>query len=257
MDLLRVAKQAALDAGKLLCEGYGKSHQVHAKAGLHDIVTEYDKSSEDCIIATILKEFPDHAILAEESGSKPNSSSVTWVIDPLDGTVNFSRNIPVFSISIAACIGSEVVCGIVYQPIANELFIAEKGKGAFLNGSRLKVSSRSTFDKAVLATGFPYNVDEDPMHCIETFAEMTRLGVPIRRLGSAAIDLAYVAAGRYDAYWEVSLHPWDMAAGKLLVEEAGGKVTHYDGTPHGVFCHKTILASNGSLHPLMMEMITP
>ena len=152
-------------------------------------------------------------------------SDVTWIIDPLDGTVNFARNIPVFSVSIAAAIDQKIVCGVVYQPITQELFIAEKDKGAYLNGKQLFVSKVAQFDEALMSTGFPYNVDKNPLHCVEKFAQMQVKGVPIRRLGSAAIDLAYVAAGRYDVFWEVGLHPWDMAAGKLLVEEAGGTVS--------------------------------
>ncbi len=260
MNLTFVAIQAALQAGELLKKGFGSSFEISSKEKKQDLVTEFDKASERTIIDTILNQFPDHAILAEESGAKKTNSSTLWIIDPLDGTVNFAHNIPVFSVSIAASIEGEVVCGVIYQPIVNELFIAEKGKGAYLNGAALQVSSKSRLDESILATGFPYNVDEDPLHCIEKFGEMTRLGIPIRRLGSAAIDLAYVAAGRFDAYWEVSLRPWDMAAGKLLVEEAGGKVTHYDGSAHEIFSipnvyNTTILASNGHLHPQMMAKL--
>lgn len=257
MDLTLIAIQAALRAGNLLRKGFGTTYEISLKPGNQNLVTDFDKAAEKTIIETILKYFPEDAILAEESGSKPTSSSTLWIIDPLDGTVNFANNIPVFSVSIAAYTHHEALCGVIYQPITEELFVAKKGMGAFLNGSPIQVTSKKDFDRAVLATGFPYNVDEDPLHCIETFAKMTRLGVPIRRLGSAAIDLAYVAAGRYDAYWEVSLQPWDLAAGKLLVEEAGGKVTHYDGSLHDTFSTKTILATNGHLHPLMQRQINP
>jgi myo-inositol-1(or 4)-monophosphatase len=197
-------------------------------------------------------------VLAEESGdTRKGKSPITWIIDPLDGTVNFAHNIPVFSVSIAAACDDQIVCGVVYQPITQELFIATKGKGAYLNGKQIFVSKVSNFDQALMATGFPYNVDENPLHCIQSFTKMQARGVPIRRLGSAAIDLSYVAAGRFDAYWEVGLHPWDMAAGKLLIEEAGGRVTHYDGAPHKIFCYDTLLATNGCFHQEMRQYLTP
>lgn len=255
-ELLFVALKAALQAGELLRQGFGTDFTVESKPGRHNLVTIYDKNSEKKIIDTIFSHFPSHAILAEESGAiQPASSEVTWIIDPLDGTVNFARNIPFFSISIAAAVRKEIVAGIVYQPITNELFFAEKNKGAYLNGKKLSVSSIHPIDRAVMATGFPYNVDQNPFFCVDRFAQMQVKGIPIRRLGSAALDLAYVAAGRFDAYWEVSLHPWDMAAGKLLVEEAGGRVSHYDGSPHKIFCQDTILATNGHLHEEMLVQL--
>jgi myo-inositol-1(or 4)-monophosphatase len=251
-----VAIQAALQAGELLKKGFGTRFEISTKEGIQNLVTEYDKTSEKKIIATILSHFPHHAFLAEESGKTGRKKApVIWIIDPLDGTVNFAHHIPHFSISIAAAIDKKIVLGVVYHPLLNELFVAEKGKGAYLNGNRLQVSKTRSFKNAILATGFPYNVHENPLHCINRFAEMTGLGIPIRRLGSAAIDLSYVAAGRFDAYWEVTLHPWDIAAGKLLVEEAGGKVTHYDGTAHRIFCHDTLLSSNGLLHEKMIEKL--
>ena len=248
-----IAIQAALSSGDLLRKGFGTSFQIESKPGKQNLVTEYDKASEKRILSLIAKEFPDHRFLAEESGSSPpSSSSVVWVIDPLDGTLNFAHHIPVFTISIAATVDKKVVSAVVYQPITQELFVAEKGKGAYLNGNRISVTQTQSIEQAMMATGFPYNVDKNPLHCIESFAYMTQLGVPIRRLGSAALDLAYVAAGRFDTYWEVSLYPWDMAAGKLLVEEAGGKVTHWDGSPHLIFNNDSILATNGPLHAPMI-----
>jgi myo-inositol-1(or 4)-monophosphatase len=173
----------------------------------------------------------------------------------LDGTVNFAHGIPLFSVSIAAVADNEVLASCVFQPMTQELFWAEKGQGAYLNGNKLNVTANTSLDNAILSTGFPYNVNEDPLHCIETFSKMARKGIPLRRLGSAAIDLAYVAAGRFDAFWEVSLQPWDFAGGKLLVEEAGGKVTQYDGKPCDLFKATTILATNGLLHPVMQKEI--
>jgi len=307
-ELTLIAIEAAKNAGALLQQGFGSYFEIDSKPGMQNLVTEYDHISEKAIITTISEHFPDHAFLAEESGStQKESSSVIWIIDPLDGTVNFAHNIPVFSVSIAACVDGKIVSGVVYHPMAQELFIAEKGKGAYLNtipkmiqepvlgcvkapavefpqvGPYLKhkthlresqprgfdaaqdrflnhfrykpifVSKTSDFKNALMATGFPYDVDKDPLSCVEKFAKMQLKGVPVRRLGSAAIDLAYVAAGRWDAYWEVGLHPWDMAAGKLLVEEAGGMTSHWDGTPHEIFGYTTMLASNGQLHPAMIE----
>jgi myo-inositol-1(or 4)-monophosphatase len=243
------AIQAALSAGNLLKRGFGTSYGVSSKEGKQNLVTEYDHASEELIFKYLKQQFPDHGILSEESHPKMlEEKEVLWIIDPLDGTVNFAHHIPVFSVSIAAAINNEIVCGVIYQPMTEELFTAERKKGAFLNGTRLKVSTNHQFDMAMMATGFPYNVDKNPLHCIDFFAHMTSLGLPIRRLGSAAIDLAYVAAGRFDGYWEVTLHPWDMAAGKLLVEEAGGKVTRYDGSIHTLFEEQSVLATNGHLH---------
>ncbi|MBS0604082.1 MAG: inositol monophosphatase [Verrucomicrobia bacterium] len=253
-ELTFVAIQSAMQAGALLRSGFGTDFKIDSKEGKQNLVTEYDKSSEACIISTILRHFPDHAILAEESGETQNGkSSVIWIIDPLDGTVNFAHGLPVFSVSIAAAIDGTVVSGVVYQPMTQELFTAEKGKGAYLNGKQIFVSKVDSFESSLMSTGFPYNVDKDPLHCVEKFAQMQLKGVPIRRLGSAAIDMSYVAAGRCDAFWEVGLHPWDMAAGKLLVEEAGGKVSHWDGSPHKIFGYETMLATNGLLHKSMLE----
>jgi myo-inositol-1(or 4)-monophosphatase len=253
-ELTFVAIQASLSAGALLRQGFGTEFEIKAKQGMQNLVTEYDKAAEKSIISLIFQHFPGHAILAEESGDiHKGKSPVTWIIDPLDGTANFARNIPVFSVSIAAAIDRQIVSGVVYQPITQELFIAEKGKGAYLNGKKISVSKTAQFEMAMMATGFPYDVDKNPLSCIDRFAMIQAKGVPIRRLGSAAIDLSYVATGRFDVFWEVGLHPWDMAAGKLLVEEAGGKISHWNGTPHKVFCYDTLLASNGLLHQKMIE----
>lgn len=253
-DLAFVAIQAALSAGALLKHGFDTEFEIKNKEGIQNLVTEYDNASEKNIISGILQRFPDHSILAEESGAiQKGKSPVTWIIDPLDGTVNFAHNVPMFSVSIAAAIDGDVVSGVVFQPMTQELFFAEKGKGAYLNGKRLFVSKIDRFEKAMMATGFPYDVDKNPLSCIERFTTMQSKGIPMRRLGSAALDLSYVAAGRFDAFWEVGLNAWDMAAGKLLVEEAGGKVTHWTGLPHKIFSYDTLLATNGLLHKKMIE----
>jgi myo-inositol-1(or 4)-monophosphatase len=254
-ELIIVAIQAALQAGDLLRKGFGTAFEISSKpGGRHNLVTQYDKAAETLIFSSIMKRFPNHGFIGEEQGQR-KQGDVVWIVDPLDGTVNFAHGIPIFAVSIAAAIENEIIAGCVYQPITQELFWAEKGKGSFLNGTPLAVTQNKTFDETLLATGFPYNVDENPLHCIETFDKMTRKGIPIRRFGSAAIDLSYVAAGRFDAYWEVSLQPWDYAAGKLIVEEAGGKVTRYDGAHCNIFEETTIIATNKHLHPAMLEAV--
>jgi len=249
-----VAIQAALEAGKLLRKGFGTSLQIINKPGHHNLVTQYDYASEAHIFSFLMKKFPSHGFFGEERGQS-KEGDVLWIVDPLDGTVNFAHNIPVFCVSIAAFFQGEVRIGCIYQPMTEELFWAEKGEGAFLNGMPLKVTSTPCLEEAFLTTGFPYNLEEDPLHCIETFSRLTKRGIPIRRLGSAAIDLSYVAAGRFDGYWEVSLQPWDFAAGKLLVEEAGGVVTRYDGAPLNLLEANPLLAAGPSLHLSMQRAL--
>lgn len=248
-----VAQEAAIKAGDILKKGFGTQFDIQSKEGKQNFATEYDLASEKCIIETILGYFPDHGIIAEESGiNKGKTAPVIWIIDPLDGTNNFVNKIPFFSISIAASINDEIVSGVVYIPILGELFLAEKGKGAYLNGTRLKVSDKESVEKASMGIGFPYNVHENPQHCIEQFLHFLKYGLPIRILGSAAIDLAYVAAGRYD-FFHTRLYPWDIAAGKLLVEEAGGKISHQDGSTHEIYGQVDILATNGKLHQAIIS----
>lgn len=256
-DLTRAAKEAAIEAGELLAQGFGTSFTVETKTGgRQNLVTEYDRAAEKLIMEFLREKTPECSFLAEESGSIPSASSdLLWIIDPLDGTVNFAHQVPVFSVSIAAVQNREIVAGVVYNPLVDELFTATKGEGAFLNDKKLKVSKNTTPDKAMLATGFPTNVEDDPRRCIETFDDMLRRGFPIRRLGSACLDLAYIAAGRFDAFWEVILHPWDIAAGRLLIEEAGGKITDYAGKPLDPVRAGPVLATNGLLHPFMLEVV--
>ena len=258
LDIARyclVAIRCALLAGEELVKGFNTSYTISSKEGKHNLVTAYDTLSEKLIIEIITQEFPHHTILAEESGLQDLGSDVIWVIDPLDGTVNFAHNIPLFSISIAVVVKGEIACAVIYQPITKELFTAQKDQGAFLNGKRLQVSSTSDLQQAILATGFPYNVDENPLQCIDQMARALHKGLPIRRLGSAAIDLAYTAAGRFDVYWEASLEPWDIAAGKLILEEAGGQLTNYEGTSRPYHTRESVLATNGRLHEEMKRLL--
>lgn len=250
------ATEIALSAGDVLKKGFGSQFAIRSKSGKQNLVTEYDSASEKLLITAIKNRYPTHSIIAEESGAHvQKNTQATWIIDPLDGTVNFAHGIPLFSISIAVAVDQEIVCGVVYQPMTKELFVAQKQQGAFLNGRLLHTSSITQIDQALLATGFPYDVHKNPLHCIEHFSEILKTGTPIRRLGSAAIDLAYVAAGRFDGFWEVGLNSWDMAAGMLLIKEAGGMVTHYDGAEHQIFGYHTLLATNKHLHPLMINYL--
>ncbi len=256
-ELTLLAIDAAQTAGAILRSGFGSTFKVSSKSERHDLVTDYDYRSEQSIISSIKAKFPHHHFLAEESGATHDSvaqSNVRWIIDPLDGTVNFAHAVPIFSISIAAEVDGELVSGVVYQPLLHELFVAEKGKGAWLNGKKITVSTTSNLSDSFLVTGFPYIVAENPSNCIDHFSRFLQLGIPIRRLGSAALDLAYTAAGRFDAFWEVSLSPWDVAAGVLLVLEAGGKVSNYFGESY-VVGNGSIVASNGLFEHEILKVL--
>lgn len=249
-----VAIQAALQAGTILKQGFQTAYQVFVKSGLHNLVTQFDKASEDAIIESIKHHFPDHHFLAEESGGEPITDNVLWIIDPLDGTVNFVHHIPMFAISIAAYAEDNLQVGVIYIPVTNELFYAERGSGAYLNGTPIQVSQIRTLPEAMALTGVPSSLENRAEH-LQPIRQIVDKQLPVRDLGSAAIHLAYVAAGRTDLFWIPYLYPWDVAAGKLLVEEAGGKVTHYDGTPHTLFAATNLLATNGFLHDEMVPIV--
>ncbi len=248
--LTKLAIDAAISAGKILKEGFNTTFTIKTKQGKHNLVTEYDLCSENHILDKIIKEFPDHTFICEERGQvgDDNSDTVQWFIDPLDGTVNFAHGIPFFSVSIAAKVKGKITVGVVYNPMTDELFVAKKGEGAFLNGEKISVSKTKTFDDAFLATGFPYTLKDNPSKCIDHFMKIIRNGLPIRRLGSAAIDMAYLACGRFDAYWETTLGPWDCAAAVLLIEEAGGKVTNWEGKPFTLSPKNELIATNKIIH---------
>jgi myo-inositol-1(or 4)-monophosphatase len=256
-DLSRItfiATQAALRAGEILRQGYQTTLQISVKSGLHNLVTQFDHAAEKAIIDLIKEKFPNHAFLAEESGaSSQTDAPVLWIIDPLDGTMNFVRHIPMFAVSIAAYANNEVQAGVIYLPITHELFVAEKGQGAYYNGSKMQVSTVASIDYAVAGVGFPGKENKNLKEHLNHFLQIASNGNPIRDFGAAAIGLAYLAAGRFDAYWIPSLQPWDMAAGKLLIEEAGGKVTHYDGSEHQIFPESSLLGSNGLLHKELVK----
>ncbi len=253
-ELLHAAEVAARRAGDILRSGFGSVITHTSKEGIHNLVTEYDLRCEETIISFLREATPNASFLAEESGLSSSDNELTWIIDPLDGTVNFAHGIPIFCVSIAAAIGGVPICGVVHQPLLNETFTAISGEGATLNGISLHVSKTSQLKESILVTGFPYNVNENPLNCIDQFNKMISMGLPIRRLGSAALDLAYIAAGRFDGYWEASLHAWDMAAGALLVQEAGGMVSHYGGREYHIG-YDSIVATNGLIHNELVDTL--
>ncbi len=254
--MLNIAIEAAKEAGKFLKHNLGKVGEINLKSGQErNLVTEIDKKSEEMIVGIIRKHFPNHDILAEESGSEHGKKSdFRWIIDPLDGTTNFTHGLPIFCVSIGLEHKGEIVAGVIYDPNLNELFSAEKGRGAFLNGKRLRVSQTPFLKNSLMVTGFPYDVTENPDNCIQHFVNFLMTAQAVRRMGSAAIDLAYVAAGRYDGFWEVNLNAWDMAAGVLLIREAGGKVTGFTGEEIDIY-GKRVVASNGLIHDEMVGLI--
>lgn len=250
-----VAIQAVLKASQILINGFRSNLEIKKKEGRHNLVTQYDLLSEKAIVSFIQESFPNHSILCEETGQVQKKGDIEWIIDPLDGTVNFAHSIPMFAISIGVRNKNEMICGVIYHPLMNELFVAEKGKGAFLNGNKLNVTSTKKLDDAILSTGFPYDLLNNPNKCIEHFVNVLRLGIPVRRLGSACLDLAYVAAGRIDGYWETGLGPWDISAGKLLVEEAMGKVTNWDGVEIILQNKNSIIATNSFIHLELLKIL--
>ncbi len=256
-QLLDSAIEAARQAGTLIREGItGNLGITYKPEGKNNLVTLMDTASEDLIRKILIGRHPDTQFLAEESGGNSELAQLTWVVDPIDGTVNYAHGIPLYCVSIAAVLHNEPVVGVVHNPNTNEMFTAIKGGGAYLNGSRLQVSSNDDLDRSVLVTGFPYNVEENPFGCIDSFAEIVGMGIPVRRLGSAALDLAYLAAGRFDAYWEVALHEWDVAAGALMVLEAGGMIGSYAPEQgHHTLVTDRLLASNGRVHERLRRIL--
>jgi myo-inositol-1(or 4)-monophosphatase len=247
-DLIEIAGIA----GKIIREGFGKNFQIEYKTNEKNLVTEIDKKSEKAIVDFVTKKYPSHSLLMEESGELKNESDFLWVIDPLDGTTNFAHGLPIFSVSIGVMKKNEIIAGVIYDVIQNIFYTAEKGGGAFANNTKLSVSKNDKLPLGVLVTGFPYDVAENPDNAFERFTALTKKARAVRRLGSAAIDFAYVARGVFDGFWEVSLQPWDICAGKLLVEEAGGLVTDFNGNEINIFT-KQILASNQLVHQQMIE----
>ena len=252
-SIQRTGIAAAYKSGKLL-RSYMGEHFAIRKKGLKDLVTDADTQSEKIILDTIRKKFPNHAILAEESGTKHGNEKYQWIIDPLDGTINFAHQLPFFAISIAFAHEGRTEMGIVFNPLSGELFSAISGRGATLNNDKIQVSTTRIIGDCLLATGFPYNVLETFESVTRRFSNCLRSAQGIRRLGSAALDLCYVACGRLDGFWEQNLNAWDTAAGALIALEAGAVITDFSNKPFAM-TDKEILATNGKIHQEMISLL--
>lgn len=254
IDTIReVALRAAKEAGAILQEGLERARIVEYK-GDKTPVTDVDRRSEEAIAGLIRRELPGHSLVSEEGTRIQGGSGYRWFVDPLDGTTNYAHGYPCFAVSIGVEKDGELVYGVVYDPNLEELFAAERGEGAFLNGKRLRVSSVSPLSKALLATGFPLDAATAKDNNLNHFANFIKRAQAVRRPGSAALDLCYVAAGRFDAFWELRLNAWDVAAGTLLVREAGGIVTDLQGHPYRLFTPQ-IVASNAQIHDEMLRVL--
>jgi myo-inositol-1(or 4)-monophosphatase len=253
--MINIAIQAAKSASKILTENFGKikSEDIREK-DRNDFLTFVDTQAEKIIIDTLLQSFPQHSILAEESGWRKKKSDYDWIIDPLDGTKNYISGVPHFSISIALRQNNHIKLGVILDPIRDELFTTERGKGAFLNGNKIQVSKRDHLEKCLLGTGFPFKLKERLPSYVRCFQDVFQHSSGIRRMGSAATDLAYVAAGRFDGFWELGLSPWDMAAGSLMIEEAGGQLSDFWGEDSYIGSGY-IIATNGYIHQDMVRII--
>ncbi|MFZ8845559.1 inositol monophosphatase family protein [Thermoflexus sp.] len=249
----QVAVEAAVEAGRVLRWHFRRGLEIIYKGEI-DLVTEADLAAERVLISRIREAFPDHHLLSEESGEILQDSPWLWVVDPLDGTTNFAHGFPVFSVSIALLHEGQRVLGVVYDVMRDELFAARRGEGAFLNGRPIRVSRTSRLEAALLVTGFPYDRQESPFDNTQEFVALLKRCHGVLRVGSAALDLAAVAAGRLDGYWEFRLSPWDLAAGALLVEEAGGRVTTPTGDPLPPLA-TDIVATNGRIHEELLKAL--
>ncbi|PID28574.1 MAG: inositol monophosphatase [Candidatus Cloacimonadota bacterium] len=243
------------EAGKILSEGYNKQDCLISYKGKVDLVTETDLKCEKFIADYIKRNFPEDTVLAEENNSITGTNNRVWIIDPLDGTTNFSHKYPFFAVSIALQIDGEIRFGAVFNPVLNELFYAEKGKGAFLNDKKISVSSTKDISKSLIATGFPYDRWENGDLYLEEMKKFVKQCLGVRREGSAAIDLCYVACGRLDGYFERKLKPWDMAAGQLIVLEAGGKISTYENDTWNINSH-SIIADNQKIHKIIIDLLS-
>ena len=250
----RIGIAAAYKGQGVLLSHYGKGKFKVDKKGAFDLITEADTGSEKRIIATIEKAFPDHTILSEESGLNKGKADHKWIVDPLDGTTNFAHQLGLFSISIAFSLSGDTVIGVVLSPVTGELFTAVKGKGAKLNGRPIKVSNSQPVSESLLVTGFPYDLIDCFNPLMTRFSKCLKASQGVRRLGSAAIDLCFVACGRFDGFWEQNLKPWDTAAGELIAREAGAIITDFSNKPFDIYKNE-ILATNGKIHKEMLSLL--
>jgi len=252
--MLDFAIHIAREAGKLLRDNLGRKIEINHKSRI-DLVTEIDLASEQLIKEMIQSHFPKHQILAEEGGAQGGQSQYKWIIDPLDGTTNYAHGYPCFAVSIAIERAGEVIAGVVYDPMRDELFAAERGSGATLNNRPIHVSDTDKLSQALLVTGFPYDIRTTKRNNIDNFISFMMNAQAVRRDGSASLDLCYVACGRFDGFWEIGLNPWDSAAAHLIILEAGGVVTRFDGSEFSIYGNET-LATNGLIHAEMMNQLT-
>jgi myo-inositol-1(or 4)-monophosphatase len=245
----------AVQAGAVQLQHYFNGQfQITNKEGINNLVTEADHAAEKAIIEAIQFDCPDHFILSEETGEIVTQSEYKWIIDPIDVTVNFANGIPICCVSIGVEKNGEMILGAVYNPFMNEMFFAQRGMGAYLNDKRIHVSNKDQVIKSCLVTGFPYTYLDSPNGPLQVFSKLVRQGIPVRRLGSAAIDLCWVAAGRFDGFYEHKLQAWDSAAGFLMVEEAGGKVTDFEGNHYSPY-QPHLLATNGKIHDELLAYV--
>lgn len=249
-EFLKVAEYAARTAGSILLKHLGQPLEVEFK-GDADLVTKVDRLSEEAIVSIIRGIYPDHQILAEEGTNRESGSKFRWIIDPIDGTTNYAHNFPCFAVSIGFEVSGQMSAGVVYDPVRDECFTAMDGEGAFLNGSTIHVSDVDKLDRALLATGFPYDRREHPDDYLVLFRKFMMKAQEIRRPGSASIDLCYLASGRIDGFWECKLKPWDVAAASVIVREAGGRMSDFKGNKFSIYGNET-LASNGRIHDEMV-----
>ena len=246
--------KAITEAGIILKDNFGGNYKIESKDMISNLVTEIDKKSEEKIIEVIKNDFPLHNILSEEIGALTQESNYKWIIDPIDGTINYAHSIPITCISIGLEKDNEVIMGAVYNPMMNELFFAEKGQGSYFNSKQIHVSKEDNFAKALLVTGFPYDSSTNPHKPTEVFNRIVSADIPIRRLGSAALDLCWTAMGRFEGFWEYNLNAWDVAAGCIILTEAGGMLSDFDGKPLSIY-QKEILATNGLIHEQLRKII--
>jgi myo-inositol-1(or 4)-monophosphatase len=251
--MLNFAIRVAQDAGRLLRDRLGTTFDISHKGAIN-IVTDVDLASEKLIREAIATHYPSHQVLAEEGGLAETNSEYRWVVDPLDGTTNYAHGYPVFAVSIALEYQGETVLGVVYDPMREELFAAERGSGAVLNNRPIRVSTTETLIRSMLSTGFPYDIKTSSLTNLDHWANFAMNAQALRRDGAASIDLCYIACGRYDGFWELNLSPWDTAAGALIVMEAGGRVTDFWGAEFSNY-KPEIVASNGLIHAQMIEVI--
>jgi myo-inositol-1(or 4)-monophosphatase len=251
--ILKTAEAIVREAGALLLAGYGRAHQIEHKGAI-DLVTEFDHRSEALIVSRLGDAFPDHAIRAEEGGPAGGASEYEWLVDPLDGTTNFAHGFPVFAVSLALTQRGQLAVGVVYDPLRDELYAAQAGRGATLNGRPIRVSTQATLDGALLGTGFPYDVRTNPHNNFAQFIRFQLRAQAVRRAGSAALDCCWVAAGRLEGYWEFRMKPWDIGAGALIVRAAGGCVTTATGA-EDFLGRDSIVVSNGLVHAQMLEVL--